>query len=190
MAHEWPQRKRLRLSSYDYSRAGAYFVTICTQNSAHLFGEICDETMRSNRAGEIVWDTWCALPERFPAIYLDAFVVIPNHVHGLLWLAFEPRIASQEAIEKATTLPDVIRVFKSISAIQVNRALGRTGVSVWQRSFYDRIVRSERALQAIRQYIRENPRRWTMDRYNPQATGLDPMAVEIVRWLSDDDAST
>ena len=189
MTHEWPQRKRLRLSGYDYSQTGAYFVTICTRDRTYLFGEVQDDAMRLSEAGQIVRETWGSLPERFPTVRLDAFVVMPNHVHGLLWLAFEPRIASLDAAENAVTLSDVIRAFKSISAIQVNRMLGRTGVAVWQRSFHDRIVRSEQMLAFIRRYIHENPRRWAMDRYNPLATGADPMAAEIARWFSEEDTN-
>ena len=106
-----------------------------------------------------------------------------------MWLAFEPRIASLDAAENAVTLSDVIRAFKSISAIQVNRMLGRTGVAVWQRSFHDRIVRSEQMLASIRRYIHENPRRWAMDRYNPLATGADPMAAEIAQRFSEEDTN-
>lgn len=80
-------RRSLRLQGYDYSQAGAYFITVCTHNRACLFGEIVDGTMHENQAGQAVREAWQALPERFPGVDCDAFVVMPNHVHGILVLS-------------------------------------------------------------------------------------------------------
>ncbi|MHB8412747.1 MAG: transposase [Candidatus Acidiferrales bacterium] len=130
--------------------------------------------MECTPAGEAVWNVWRELPVRFPAIELDAFVVMPNHVHGILFLC-PPGVsgaASSAPTKTAATAPAlglILRAFKSLSAAAVNRALNQRGQSVWQRNYYEHIVRSSKDLDAVRLYIAQNPMQWLNDRENPEA---------------------
>lgn len=151
-------RKSLRVKGYDYATAGVYFVTVCTYHRAQFFGRIEGAQMHLNALGRIVRHCWYSLRERFPSIELDAFIVMPNHIHGVVVL--------YKSIGAKPTLATVVQAFKSLSAIAVNRALGRTG-RLWQRNYFEHVVRSGRAHDAIFRYIYENPARWQFDRENP-----------------------
>jgi len=165
-------RRSLRLKDYDYAQAGAYFVTVCIQNRLCLFGGIVDGEMRLNDAGRMVRSMWEALPNWFPGMELDAFVVMPNHVHGIATLVGAGLALPEEkgAASSAPTLGDSVRAFKSLSAIRVNRLLMRAG-SLWQRNYYEHVIRSDREMDRIREYIATNPCKWALDRENPQRTG-------------------
>ena len=142
-------RRSIRLTEYDYTTAGYYFVTICTHER---------EIVLDNPSTlAVVEETWSALPERFPSVELDEFVVMPNHIHGIVILRSQ----------RGPKLGKVIRAFKSISAIAGNRALDRGQRPFWQRDYYERVIRSETELLAVRQYIRENPLAWDVDPENP-----------------------
>jgi len=165
-------RRSLRLKGYDYSRAGAYFVTICTHGRECLFGEIMDGEMRLNAAGQAAQADWVRLPERFQSIELDEFVIMPNHLHGIILVgAGLAPPGGKGAASSAPTLGHILRAFKSISAIAVNRLLGRSGRSVWQRNYYEHIVRNENELAHIREYIANNHAQWALDRENPDCVG-------------------
>jgi REP element-mobilizing transposase RayT len=155
-----PSRKGQRLRDFDYTRAGAYFITVCTLDRKCLFGEIHDGAMKPNAIGLTVEQCWQELPLRFAAVDLDAFVLMPNHVHGLLGIGESGR----------TALPEVIRVFKSLSA-HLSRALrGAARAPLWQRGYYERIVRDEADLDRIRDYIIDNPYKWDLDEENPSCS--------------------
>ena len=193
-----PGRRSLRLQGLDNSSEGAYFVTICTRNRECLFGAVVDGKMRLNDVGRVVQTVWGGLSDRFPTIESDAFVVMPNHVHGTLvvgaalappkrrkvraGLALPLRGAASSAPTRSasTTLGTVLRAFKSISAIRVNHLLSRSGQPLWQRSYYEHIIRCEESLNRIRDYIATNPMRWECDRENPGRKGED----ELDRWLA------
>ncbi len=169
-------RRSIRLNGYDYAGDGAYFVTICVQGRECLFGKVAEGDVRLNPAGEIVKDVWERLPERFPAIVLDQFVVMPNHFHGIIVmndvgaLLAAPRmsdVVTQGAASGAPTLGGIMRAFKSVSAITINRLRDNSGVPVWQRNYYERILRNDGELDRARRYIRENPLKWDSDRENP-----------------------
>lgn len=163
------------MHAYDYAEPGAYFVTVCAQGHEILFAGIQDGQVRPNECGRIVEQSWLDLPARFPAVELDVFVVMPNHVHGVLFILPEGAGAQQAGSQQAgaplaaPTLGDIMRVFKSKSAIAVNRTLRRKERRVWQRSYYDRIIRDEAELIRVQQYIIDNPLRWELDRENPEA---------------------
>jgi putative transposase len=190
-------RRSIRLTRYDYSQMGAYFVTVCAHERTCLFGDVADPDMRLNDAGRLVQAAWDELPGRFPGVELDAFVVMPNHVHGIVvivrgavqgaeipgaassapTLPWEPGAATGPGAVGAglalpaptpatATLGHVMRAFKSISALYVNRQLKRSG-PLWQRNYYERIIRDETELQRIREYIETNPARWADDSENP-----------------------
>jgi putative transposase len=188
-------RQSIRLKGYDYSRMGAYFVTIRTHGRECLFGEVADGGMRLNHIGEVVQAIWTGLPKRFSNVMMDEYMVMPNHFHGIIVTVGAPLAASgfesksenqggaeqgaasgaghfaeQGAASSAPTIGKIIRAFKSISAVNVNRLLDRQGVPVWQRNYYDRIIRDEGELNAVRKYILDNPIKWGEDEDNPVVT--------------------
>jgi REP-associated tyrosine transposase len=146
-----PERKSPRIREYDYATAGAYFVTLCARERACLFGGVENDEVRLNRFGRIVEETWTSIPAHLPAVAIDAYVVMPNHLHGIVWLA---------RAGHAPPLPVVIASFKAAAS----RAAGR---ALWQRSFHDRVIRNESELQTLRRYVVDNPIRWAIDRENP-----------------------
>ena len=152
-----PRRRSLRLPGYDYSQAGAYFITACIHNRAMLFGEVIDDDVRLNEMGTIVQQTWDDLPTHYRGIDLDAFIVMPNHVHGIIILADES--------ERRHAIPEIVRGFKTFSARRVNERAGKSGV-LWQRGYYEHVIRNEKALARIRAYIADNPARWADDPEN------------------------
>ena len=179
-------RRSIRLQGYDYAQAGAYFVTICTQNRECLFGDVVDGAMRLNEFGEIVRLTWEDLPNHVANIVLDAFVVMPNHAHGVIFITdsvvvgagSEPAptepAPTQHTQPRRYPLPEIIRQFKTFSARRINELRGTPGISVWQRNYYEHIIRDDESLNRIRRYILENPQRWAMDRENPNAVDPEP----------------
>ena len=160
-----------RLKGYDYSRDGAYFITICTKNKFRLFGEIknynndeCVETglrpvststpptpqMILSNIGQIVTDCWYDLPNHYPNIILDEFIVMPDHIHGIIII----RNGSDNKLKHG--LSEFIRAFKSFSSRRINE-LNKTKISIWQPRFHDHIIRSDNELNRIRLYINNNP---------------------------------
>jgi REP element-mobilizing transposase RayT len=158
-------RRSVRLSGYDYSQGGVYFFTACTYQRQCLLGSMREGQVEISPAGRIVTQTWEGLPDRFPDIILDEFVVMPNHIHGILVIADGPIIP--ETGRERPTLGAVLRAFKSLSAVSVNRLLGRTEWPLWQRNYHEKIIRSEQMLEAVRRYVQDNPRCWTDDADNP-----------------------
>ncbi|MDV6346496.1 transposase [Nitrosomonas sp. Is35] len=169
------RRKSIRLQGYDYSQAGAYFITVCTHNRAPLFGEIVDGFMALNTAGQIVEKCWCAIPEHFPQVTLDEFVVMPNHVHGIITVGVnnvgandylpQPSKKTPRPLQHGTsrTIGSMVRGFK-IGVTRWFRA--NTDIhAVWQRNYYEHIIRNEDAYLKIAEYIQTNPQRWEVDTY-------------------------
>ena len=174
-------RRSIRLKGYDYAQPGGYFVTICTQNRACLFGAVTDAEMQLNNAGQIVKSAWEELPARFPSARLDAFIVMPNHVHGIIIVGAQfiaPSDGSgkgainQGVMNHAPTLGKIIRAYKAVST----RLIRWEGIPdfAWQRNYYEHVVRDEESLDRIRRYILGNPARWTTDRENPSAVTFEP----------------
>jgi putative transposase len=166
-----PQRNRrsIRLRGYDYSRAGAYFVTICTQNRECLFGEIMNGEMRLNDAGRIVVDEWLKTAEIRAEIELDEWVVMPNHFHGKLVIADRRGTARRApTVEQfgrpvSGSIPTIIRSFKSAVTKRINDLRLTPGAKLWQRNYWEHIVRNEPELNRIREYIHNNPAQWKSD---------------------------
>jgi putative transposase len=157
-------RKSTRLKNYDYSSSGVYFMTICVFQRECIFGEIANGEMILSSAGERVLEVWEGLPLRFPTVELDAFVIMPNHVHGVICLTVD----GSEAVSIST----VLRVFKSLSARAINQDLGRAERPAWQKRFWDRVVRDEAELERVRTYILNNPQSWAEDAENPNNTAM------------------
>jgi REP element-mobilizing transposase RayT len=228
MAHSWQhQRRSIRLAGYDYAGDGAYFVTICAYQRACLFGTVVDGEMRLNAAGAAVERCWEGITAHFPQVILDSYVVMPNHVHGIViidnsvlegWQGRarravplqhnsalgDPRLERETGVGTAnipnidehsvgarhavpgngsTThdrnadddrlrqfgvpvagdLATIIRSFKSAATKAVNAIRGTEGPGVWQRNYYEAIIRNEKMLNGIRQYILANPAHWAQD---------------------------
>jgi putative transposase len=181
------RRKRLRLADYDYSEPGAYFVTICVKDRGRLLGDVSDGVMRLNRSGETVQDCWNDHAKNPSAIGLDAFVVMPNHVHGIIVIVDQPvgsihesTLPKTAAKRRAMLLPKIIGRFKMNSSKRINELRGTAGAPVWQRNYFEHIIRNDKSLYRIREYIAANPQRWQSDQENVNATGSD----EIEMWLT------
>jgi putative transposase len=215
-------RRSIRLKGYDYRNAGAYFITICTQNRECLL----DDPILN----EIINAVWLALPLWFPTIALDVFVIMPNHIHFIVWLrnrivgatpavaldpdavALDPDavahspartgaspvpteagarwvIPDAETVNDSPSLGDVVGTFKSLiftvylDWIKINDPSRRA--KFWQRNYYERIVRNERVLNAIRQYIIDNPLHWDLDRDNRQNLRQLPAPEKVEDYLED-----
>jgi REP element-mobilizing transposase RayT len=132
-----------------------------------VFGSIRNGAMVLGPLGRIVADEWRRLPDAHPIVVTDEFVVMPNHVHGILRIGDDDPVSARAA-GALPTLGDVIGGLKSRTTRRANAVLGRSGATLWQRGYYERIVRNYRALEAIREYIRLNPERWERDSENPE----------------------
>ena len=157
-----PIRKRMRIAGMDYRYPGPYFAAACTAGRLCLFGEVRGGVMHVDPAGRMVLDEWFRLPSWNPWVILDEVVVMPNHVHGVIGIGTED---APPPVPRPT-LGAVIGRFKARSAAVINRARGTPGAAVWQRGYFERIVRSDRALDAIRDYILSNPGMWERDPEN------------------------
>ena len=158
------QRRSIRLQGYDYRQPGVYFVTLCTQERAALFGRVVDGVMHLNDAGTMVQVAWQEMPLVYPGLEIDEFVVMPNHVHGIL-----VQVGMTAA---ALSLGDVVGRFKTLTARRYAEGVQQQGWSpffgrLWQRNYYEHIVRNDPALDRLRRYILENPERWASDEENP-----------------------
>jgi len=175
-----PHRSPLRLPDFDYSTPGAYFITVCTYHRTCLLGDVRHDRVLLTDIGSMVNSAWSELPSHYPALQTDAFVVMPNHVHGIIFLTGEePRPSSPpdgRAREPAPTfgLLDVVHRFKTLTTrrfAEFGHASGSRPVyrHLWQRSFYEHVVRDDATLLRIREYIPNNPLAWALDRENPSA---------------------
>jgi len=204
-----PQSRRsLRLRDYDYAASGAYFVTVCTQHRVCLFGDVVNNTVWLNEYGDIVLACWDDIPAHFTHVDLDAFVVMPNHVHGIIVLTDRmqttpfihvPPVSpgAQHAAPfpvsrtprphvQPGSLGAIVRAFKSAVTQRIN-ALRRGGTGaaccaptststiltssaspIWQRNYYEHVIRNEAALHRLREYIQNNPAAWADDAENPR----------------------
>jgi putative transposase len=170
------QRRSLRLQGYDYAQAGAYFVTICTWQRACTLGEVVDDRVRLSAIGEILISRWHDLPNHH-LVELDAFTIMPNHIHGVVAIlggeagktgeaGLAPTVGQPKG--RKGTLGTIVGSFKSATSKAINeRGLGG-GAPLWQRGYYEHVIRSEQTLTRIRQYIIENPAKWALDEENPQ----------------------
>lgn len=169
MYHNKKGRKRNRLQGFNYSSNGAYFVTICVKNRIPYFGTIKNGTMIENTYGEIVHNTWINLPNHYQNCSLGNFIVIPNHFHGIVFINNSVRtglkpVPTNNTI-KTHSLSEIIRGFKTFSSRNINQSKQIPDFH-WHRSFHDRIIRNEKELQNISDYISLNPLNWEHDEFN------------------------
>ena len=196
MNYQYKQRRSLRLKEYDYSREGAYFITICTYNRECVLGNVADEEMILNQFGNIVLECWNSLTGCYTNIELDKFAVMPNHVHGIIKiidnvgaiheLPLQTANTDQKTKRRRMLIPKVVGYFKMNSAKQINTIRNTAGIPVWQRNYYEHIIRNENKLNKIREYIQNNPLKWHLDRDNPRRTGNDLLEDEIFGNLKND----
>ena len=193
---ETHQRHSIRLKEYDYSQAGGYFVTVCTHNRQML--------LDTQEVQNIIRQWWNKLSERFPASKIDEFVIMPNHIHGIIFIGVttdEPNIvgAVHEPPEhngairelplrqkrRNMLLSKIIGYFKMNTAKSINGIRKTPGLSIWQRNYYEHVIRNESELNRIREYIASNPLKWQFDRENLCRTTDTKYETEW-QWLEGD----
>jgi len=171
-------RRSIRLREYDYGQAGAYFVTICAHNCECFFGDIVAGAMRLNEYGGIVRDEWKKSEQIRAEIASDAFVVMPNHFHGIVFIVAgrvdrfcggDRPVAPTGAINgpKPKSIGALVAGFKSAVTKSINTHRATPGAPVWQRNYYEHVIRNDDDLNRIRDYIASNPLRWMEDENNP-----------------------
>lgn len=172
-------RRSIRIKGYDYTQTGAYFVTIVTSRRDCLFGEIVAGEMVLSNFGKIADECWRAIPEHFPAVGLGAYVIMPNHVHGVIHIVdgrgaalLRPNVRPNESSPdesrpnvKPGSLGAIVRSYKSAVSYRIHKEHHAAGI--WQRNYYEHIIRDDKDLQRITDYINTNPLRWNKDDENP-----------------------
>lgn len=188
-------RRSIRLKDYDYSQAGACFVTICTRDRSYCFEEF-------GQLRQIVEAQWQTLPERFPVVTLDAYVIMPNHFHGIIVIcrdapcgcpdlgheqsgALEREGHPQGAALQNLAIGEIIGSFKSLCVnawlkIIKDEKIDTVG-KFWQKNYYEHVIRNDDEMARIRQYIVENPMKWELDRENPGFS--QSKSVQVERWM-------
>jgi putative transposase len=193
------KRRSIRLKNYDYSQAGAYFITVCVSQRECLFGKIVNGVMVLNETGHILEKVWRGLPKHFTTIHLDEYSIMPNHFHGILHIneyagatgakqdspallclnyytnnrviADRGKADEAFALHLRGTAPgslcSIVQNFKSVSTRKINRLRNKPGCSVWQRNYYERVIRNEDELFRAREYVIMNPLKWEQDKENP-----------------------
>lgn len=204
-------RRSIRLKGYDYTQAGAYFITICTHQRENIFREIVNGEMKLSKFGLVAKQQWEKLPKRFPNIELGAFMIMPNHKHGIIQIVeseVERRgIAGdlQNLDEKMTryaptskqqkfgkvipnSIPAMVRSYKSAVAYRINLMKNNKEKNVWQRNYYEHIIRNEKELETITKYIEYNPTNWQLDRDNAQNINNLPPFTTVEDYIKDAEA--
>ncbi len=175
-------RRSIRLRHYDYSQQGVYFLTFCTRDKEPLFGEIAYGRIVLKKWGKIAENFWYEIPDHFENVLLDEFIVMPNHVHGILVILESAQgaiVGAQHAAPlqdtsesrrinvKPGSLGAIVRSYKSAVSRYINQQRQTPGAPVWQRNYYDHIIQNIDELHATRLYIRNNPANWREDEYHP-----------------------
>ena len=179
------QRRSIRLQGYDYAQAGAYFITICTQDRACLFGNVVDGYMQLNEAGRMIRSVWDEIAVFYPGVESDEFVVMPDHIHGIIVLVGAtprgrpgtegpaPTGPAPTGPAPTLSLPDVVHRFKTLTTKRYADGIKQSGWTpfhrrVWQRNYYEHVIRDGESLDRIRQYIITNPVRWAVHGEHPR----------------------
>jgi len=186
-----PARRSIRLRDYDYRSAGAYFVTVCAEGRRCLFGGVGDGSMQLSADGELVRRCWQEVPSHFPAVELDEWQIMPNHLHGILLITQGPASEAPSSLHRPQTnrprppspragsLAVIVGSFKAAATRAIRGRIGQPSAAVWQSNYYEHVIRNEDSLNRIREYVTTNPLRWQLDRENPSRTGDD----EFDAWL-------
>jgi len=186
------RRRALRLRDYDYKQVGAYFVTLCTQERACLFGVIQDGKIWLNDAGRTIEKWWFELNRKFPMVETDEFVIMPNHFHGVAIITDVPvgadlRVGpvpegghlTQQGAHAGAPLQTVIQWFKTMTTNEYIHGVKTASwpsfsKRLWQRNYFEHVIRDDQSLNRIRQYILDNPARWEFDPENREVQNPEP----------------
>ena len=169
-----PQRHTVRLPEYDYSQRGAYFLTICTHERRPLFGLVVGPSVQLSPAGKIVNECWREIPAHFPNVEAPIHVVMPNHIHGIIvirqQLAKTPNAENSRRLGAHTpgSIPAIVRSFKAITTRRIRDTVS-CGLEVWQRGYYEHMIRTREEFGKTWEYIRLNPANWSSDKENPDS---------------------
>jgi putative transposase len=179
-----PHRKKHRLSSDLYQSPGAYFVTICAHERHSTLGWINNDSLIETPLGRLAHRCWLDLPTHWAKLSLDAFVVMPNHVHGIILITVQQAgrtsaAPTGEAPLLAPSIPKVMQAYKAAVARSARAGHMHGASAIWQRGYYDHIIRDESDLHRVREYILSNPLAWALDRENPQRVALNPFYAWI-----------
>ena len=177
-----PTRKTLSLQTHDYSQPAAYFLTICTDQKRCRLSRVNDGQVTLTPAGHIVHQSWHDLPTRFPHVIQDVFVIMPNHIHAILFVGAglaPPTVntSTGSAAAPKVSLSGIVGAFKSISTINTNRLSQTPGDLLWQRSYYEHIIRDAEDMKKVQRYILENPMRWELDPENTKPTYVSSISA-------------
>lgn len=157
-------RKSLRKPAHNYRGAHTYLITVCTKRRARLFGRIEDGSVTLSEAGRTVHKCWSSIPQHVPGASLDAFIVMPDHLHGILTLSQADATPAPSTPARRQICPGslgaVVRSFKSASTRAVNAASKRPGNKIWLRGYHDEVIHPSSDIETVRDYIRNNPIRW------------------------------
>jgi putative transposase len=183
-------RRSIRLKRYDYSQSGAYFVTIVTHERKCLFGKIEDGEVRLNDVGRMAEEAWIEVPNHYSGVECDTFLIMPNHIHAVIVLVGaghrarpepnrQPRGVAPTRNALALSLPDVVHRFKTLTTKRYTDGVKQFGWNsfsgrLWQRNYFEHVIRNDESLDRIREYILDNPMRWEFDRDNPLVTRPEP----------------
>jgi len=167
------ERKRIRLKSYDYSQDGYYFVTICAENRKEWFGKVEKGEMILNQYGKIANQCWDDLPNHYLNCSLDIFVIMPNHIHGIIVINNDNTVGNGLKPFPTHGLSEMIRGFKTFSSRKINEEIKNDNKFQWQKSFYDHVIRNETELYRIRDCIKNDPLEWDLDRENPSSRNVN-----------------
>ncbi|MEW6203649.1 MAG: transposase, partial [bacterium] len=185
------KRCSIRLWGHDYSEEGAYFVTICAKNKKYIFGKIVDCEMILNKYGQVVYDEWFRSVTIRHKIEMDEFVIMPNHIHGIVIIHndnFQSNGNCDKNVgahgraplhRKPKSLGSFVAGFKSATTKQINILRKTPGAPVWQRNYYERVIRNDDELAHITEYIMNNTIWWHLDRENPDRTGENDIYKKI-----------
>ncbi len=183
-----PGHRSVRLKGYDYSTPGLYFVTVCAEGRKSIFGRIDNATVGLSRLGQIVHETWLALPQHCSSVNLHVFVVMPNHIHGILQIAGRlPTKPTLQDIESdrprvdSHSLGAIVRSFKSAVTSRARLELPLS-TEIWQRTYFERVIRDGEEFSNATRYITENPLRWQWDKENPHRAN-SPHLAEMGRSM-------
>jgi len=173
-------RRSIRLKGYDYAQAALYFITICTANKLCIFGEIHNDEMILNEVGKMVDQQWIELIHRFDNIKLHEYIVMPNHFHGIVEFLETPLVGDQNVNQSSEIIPtvgDVVGAFKSLTTNDYIRNVKQNNwkhfdKKLWQRNFFEHIIRNEKSYCQISEYIQTNQFKWQDDKYFKKITQI------------------
>ncbi|MBF0491060.1 MAG: transposase [Candidatus Omnitrophica bacterium] len=160
------RRKQIRLKNFDYSTEGAYFVTICVNGRDCILGKIVDGCMKLSLMGEIVNQYWNLIPEIYPNIYLDEYVIMPNHLHGIIVNVGAVINRPHDGAIDNRPYGKLSQIIKSYKQMVTKHIRKQNIYFQWQRNYHDHIIRNETDLHRIREYIINNPLQWATDENN------------------------